>query len=104
VGAEGGARSGFRIHVLFYNIVADHVGKREGAQWVADGSSIDDLLQMLAAEYPALRHYARAGDHAGDPPSPNPFRLFRNGRIVIDTGEPLADGDEIRIFPIISGG
>jgi molybdopterin converting factor small subunit len=104
VGAEGGTRSFLRIHVLFYNIVADHVGKRAEVQWVAGGSSIDDLLQILAAAYPALRHYARADDRAGGPPSPNLFRLFRNGRIVVDTGESLADGDEIRIFPVISGG
>ena len=76
------------------------MGKRDEVRWVADGSTIDGLLQLLAAEYPALRQYA----HTDDPPSLNPFRLFRNGRIVVNTGEPLASEDEIRIFPIVSGG
>ena len=49
---------------------------------------------------PALSRYASAGDRS----SSNPFRLFRNERIVLNAGEPLADGDEIRVFPIISGG
>ena len=98
--AEDGAESCFRIHVLFYNIIADHVGKRDEVRWVAGGSTVDDLLQLLAAEYPALRRYACIDN----PPSPNPFRLFRNGRIVVNAGEPLASNDEIRIFPIVSGG
>ena len=94
------ARSGLRIRVRFYNIVADQVGRRAEERWVPDGSMIADLLRDLAAQHPALGRYA--GTH--DRPFPNPFRLFRNGRIVLDAGEPLADGDEIRIFPIIAGG
>jgi len=94
------ARSGMRICVRFYNIVADQAGRRVEERWVKDGCTIADLLQDLAAQYPALSRYASAGD----PPSPNPFRLFRNGRIVVNTGEPLASEDEIRIFPIVSGG
>ena len=92
--------SDLRICVRFYNIVADQVGRRAEERWVADGSTITDLLRDLAAQHPALSRYASAGDRS----SSNPFRLFRNGRIVLDTGEPLADGDDIRIFPIISGG
>ena len=94
------ARSGLRISVRFYNIVADQVGRRAEERWVPDGSVIADLLRDLTAQHPALSRYADAGDR----PSLNPFRLFRNGRIVLDGGEPLADGDEIRIFPIIAGG
>lgn len=93
-------RSGPRIRVRFYNIVADQVGRRAEERWIPEGSVIADLLRDLAAQHPALSRYA--GTH--DRPFPNPFRLFRNGRIVLDAGEPLADGDEIRIFPIIAGG
>jgi len=94
------ARSGLRIRVRFFNIVADQAGRRVEERRVPDGSTIADLLRDLAAEHPALSRYASAGDRS----SSNPFRLFRNERIVLDAGEPLADGDEIRIFPIISGG
>jgi len=94
------ARSGVRIRVRFYNIVADQAGRRVEERWVPDGSTIADLLRDLAAHHPALSRYIKSGDR----PSSKPFRLFRNGRIVLDAGEPLADGDEIRIFPIISGG
>ena len=93
-------RSGLRIRVRFFNIVADQAGRRVEERRVSDGSTIADLLRDLAAEHPALSRYASAGDRS----SSNPFRLFRNERIVLDAGEPLADGDEIRIFPIISGG
>jgi molybdopterin converting factor small subunit len=93
-------RSGLRIRVRFYNIVADQVGRRAEERWMPEGSVITDLVRALAAQHPALNRYADAGDH----PSSRPFRLFRNGRIVLDAGEPLADGDEIRIFPIIAGG
>jgi molybdopterin converting factor small subunit len=94
------ARSGLRIRVRFYNIVADQVGRRAEERWIPEGSVIADLLRDLVAQHPALSRYAGAGDRL----SLNPFRLFRNGRIVLDGGEPLADGDEIRIFPIIAGG
>ena len=94
------ARSGMRICVRFYNIVADQAGRRVEERWVPVGSTIADLLRDLAAQHPALSRYAGADGR----PSSKPFRLFRNGHIVLDAGEPLADGDEIRIFPIISGG
>jgi len=93
-------RSGLRIRVRFYNIVADQVGRRAEERWIPEGSVIADLLRDLAAQHPALSRYVSEGDR----PFPNPFRLFRNGRIVLDAGEPLANGDEIRIFPIIAGG
>ena len=96
----GEVRSGLRIRFRFYNIVADQVGRRAEERWVPDGSTIAELLRDLAAQHPALGRYAGTYDR----PFPNPFRLFRNGRIVLDAGEPLADGDEIRIFPIIAGG
>lgn len=96
----GDTRSVLRIRVRFYNIVADQVGGRVAEHWMPEGSTIADLLCDLAAQHPALSRYASAGDRL----SSKPFRLFRNGRIVLDTGVPLADTDEIRIFPIISGG
>jgi molybdopterin converting factor small subunit len=94
------ARSGLRIRARYYNVVADQVGRRADERWVPDGSTIADLLRDLAAQHPALSRYAGADGR----PSSKSFRLFRNGRIVLDAGEPLADGDQIRIFPIISGG
>ena len=74
----GKARSGLRIRVRFFNIVADQVGRRAEERWVPEGSMIADLLRDLAAQHPALSRYVSAGDR----PFSNPFRLFRNGRIV----------------------
>ena len=54
----GEVRSGLRIRVRFYNIVADQVGGRAEERWVPDGSVIADLLRDLAAQHPALSRYA----------------------------------------------
>lgn len=92
--------SGLRIHILFYSIIADQVGTRAEVRVVACGSTIDELLWALAAEHPALEQYL--GDR--DKVAQHGLRLFRNGRVALNAVEPLADGDTIRIFPVISGG
>jgi molybdopterin converting factor small subunit len=58
------------------------------------------LLEALAAECPPFGRFAL--DEEGRPRGH--LRLFRNGQTVLDQAEVLADGDEIRLFPAISGG
>jgi molybdopterin converting factor small subunit len=94
------APSVLRLRVLFYNIIADHVEKRSEALCLPAGSKVSDLLEWLAAKYPAFERYVRDITMLSD----SPLRLFRNGHIVLDAAECVANGDEIRIFPIISGG
>jgi molybdopterin synthase catalytic subunit len=58
---------------------------------VADGATVDDGWEALAAQYPAIRPH-------------RPYvRAARNGAYAAWT-EPLADGDEVAFLPPVSGG
>jgi molybdopterin converting factor small subunit len=100
VEAPGEAASHIRLSLSFYSLVADLVGERQ-RPWTIDCDAVlGDLVEALAERYPSLRDYA----HAGDPGSGPPLRWVVNGRLVLDMGKQLSDGDEIRVFPVISGG
>jgi molybdopterin converting factor small subunit len=88
------------VSVRYYNIVADALGRREERRAVEAGTTVRDLLQALAAERPAFARLAvtAEGGIGGQ------MRPFRNGRAVIDMDEMLVDGDDLRLFPAISGG
>ncbi len=89
-----------RVSVKYYNIVADFVGRREEQRGVAAGATIRDLMRTLASESTSFKKLAftTEGQVSGH------VRLFRNGQAVLDLDGPLAEGDEIRGFPTISGG
>jgi molybdopterin synthase catalytic subunit len=58
---------------------------------VAEGATVDDGWEALAAQYPAIRPH-------------RPYvRAARNGAYATWT-EPLADGDEVAFLPPVSGG
>jgi molybdopterin converting factor small subunit len=80
--------------------VADLVGERQQLWTIHCGAVLGDLVEELAERYPSLRDYA----YGGDPGSGPPLRWVVNGRLALDMGERLCDGDEIRVFPVISGG
>jgi molybdopterin converting factor small subunit len=80
--------------------VADLVGQRQ-ARWVVPaGTRLGDLIERIADQHPSFREFARQADaRAG-----SLLRLFHNGQMASDMDATVADGDEIRIFPVISGG
>jgi molybdopterin converting factor small subunit len=88
------------ISCTYYNIVADFLGRRQEERSVEAGTTIAAVVRALAAESESFGRLALtgSGEISGH------LRLFRNDQAVIDLDEPLADGDEIRMFPAISGG
>lgn len=88
------------VSVRYYNIVAHFLGRREERRAVEVGTTTRGLIEALAAENASLRRLALTADGkvAGH------VRLFRNGRLVLDADEQLAEGDEIQVFPAIAGG
>ena len=97
---DRGACQNIRISATYYNIVADILGRKGERREMPAGATIGDLLAALASESPSFRRLAFTanGQVSGH------VRLFCNGRAVLDPGRILADGDEVRVFPAISGG
>jgi molybdopterin converting factor small subunit len=98
--AHGSETVTITVSLIYYNIVADLLERRTEEKQLTSGITAGALLSMLAAENPALVSLARSP--SGELPSH--LRLFRGGKALLDPVEPLAHGDEIRIFPAITGG
>jgi molybdopterin converting factor small subunit len=89
-----------RVSLRYYNIVADLLERQSEEKVLPSGITVEALVMLLAAENPVLVPLA-----AHSPGTlPAHLRLFRAGRAVLHPHELLADGDEIRLFPAISGG
>jgi molybdopterin converting factor small subunit len=88
------------VSVRYYNIVADALGRREELRVLEAGATVRDLLQALATERPSFAKLALTaeGGIGGQ------MRPFRNGCAVLDLDEVLLDGDDLSLFPAISGG
>ncbi len=88
------------VSLKYYNIVVDLLGRKEEERRITKGTTVGQLLKLLAAENPSLQQLTLTTTGR----LPPHMRLFRAGRAVLDPTELLADGDEIKIFPAISGG
>jgi molybdopterin converting factor small subunit len=88
------------VTVTYYNIVADFFGRREDRWELPAGTTVKDLVAALGSECASFRKLAftAEGQVSGH------LRLFCNGQAVLDLDQELADEDEIRAFPAISGG
>nr|WP_193570657.1 ubiquitin-like small modifier protein 1 [Halorubellus sp. JP-L1] len=80
--------------------------ERAGEETVAveDAATVEDALEALLADRDALRE--RVLDADGDVvPDVN---VLKNGENVFDAGdgldEPVVEGDELALFPPVSGG
>jgi molybdopterin converting factor small subunit len=96
------------VSVRYYNIVADLIGRREETRLLSAGTTARDLVQELARENPSFAALActvpSGAGGAGDGQVSGHIRLFRNGQAVLDLDETLVQGDQLRLFPAISGG
>jgi MoaD family protein len=90
------------VHVHYFSILADYVLSKDADLAITPGTSVGDFLTYLMENNPpAFKSIIMNGANRG-----SFVRIFRNGELVSDENEQalLADGDEFKLFPAISGG
>jgi molybdopterin synthase catalytic subunit len=80
-----------RLKLLFFASLKDIVGSRELQIDMPAGSTIHDVLERLESSYPRLRAY-------------RPVVLTSVNEEYAPLQATVADGDELAIFPPVSGG
>ena len=92
----------FTVHVHYYSILADYVSAKDADVAVNQGTSVAQFLNYLMEVNPrSFKAIMMSG------PNRSSFvRVFRNGELVSGENEQalVADGDEYKLFPAISGG
>jgi molybdopterin converting factor subunit 1 len=80
-----------RVRVLYFAVARELAGVREETIEIADGATVRDAREAIAARHPAL-----AATDAR-------LRAARNEAFVGDA-ETLADGDVLALIPPVAGG
>lgn len=80
-----------QVKLLFFASLKDIVGSRQLDLEVPSGSTVNDLLERLEARYPAIGRY-------------RPIVLTSVNEEYVDRASVISDGDEVAIFPPVSGG
>ncbi len=91
------------VHVRYHNILRNRAGVDQETVTLPAGASIRAVLEHLADRHgPVLREtfFTPAGDIVSY------LVIFRNRQLVgpDEHRSPLADGDELLLFPAVSGG
>jgi molybdopterin synthase catalytic subunit len=80
-----------QVRLLFFATLKDIVGAREMKLDVPAGTTVADVLTHLEANYPRVKPY-------------RPIVLTAINEEYVDQKTPVHDGDEVAIFPPVSGG
>ena len=80
-----------RVNLLFFASLVDVVGSRRVGLDLADGSTVGDVLTRLESDYPRLGAYRSS-------------LLTAVNQEYVDPEHAVAEGDEVAIFPPVSGG
>jgi MoaD family protein len=80
-----------KIHVQFYAQLRDLVGMRELDLDLAEGATVNDLLEKIYAQQPALRSHDKS-------------ILIGAGVEFVDRNYELKPNEEIAIMPPVQGG
>ena len=80
-----------QVRLLFFASLKDIVGSRELRMDIAEASTIADLLSQLEAKYPRMKEYRHV-------------ILTAINEDYVDKSARLSEGDEVAIFPPVSGG
>ena len=80
-----------QVKLLFFATLKDIVGSRHIEMEIPSGSTIGDLLTNLEASFPRMKDY-------------RPIVLTAINEEYADQRTRIADGDEVAIFPPVSGG
>ena len=80
-----------QVHVLFFGMLKDIVGRPEERMVLEEGSDIARLYELYAARFPRLAEHA-------------PSILFSRNKEFVGRTERLREGDEVAFLPPVSGG
>jgi molybdopterin synthase catalytic subunit len=80
-----------QVRLLFFATLKDIVGSRQLQMELPSGITVGGLLTHLEAEYPRIRDYRSVV-------------LTAVNQEYVGHETPIADGDEVAIFPPVSGG
>jgi len=80
-----------QVRLLFFASLKDIVGSRQLQLDLPHGATVDDLLTRLEAQYPRMKEY-------------RPVVLTAVNEEYVDQRTPIQEGDEVAIFPPVSGG
>lgn len=80
-----------QVKLLFFASLKDIVGKRELDIDVPSGATVNDLWEQLETRYPALSRYRS-------------IVLTSLNEEYVDRAAVVSDGDELAMFPPVSGG
>lgn len=90
------------VQVRYFNVLADYAGTRRAEVSVPAGMTVRALLRNLSDINPeAFRRAVSPGGVLN-----SYIRVFRNDQLVAEAAfdSPLAEGDEILLFPAVAGG
>src|SRR5262249_48154995 len=80
-----------QVRLLFFATLKDIVGARQMQVDVPSGATVSDVLSHLERSYPRIKDY-------------RPIVLTAINEEYVDQAAQLSDGDEVAIFPPVSGG
>jgi molybdopterin converting factor small subunit len=80
-----------RVKISFYSYSKDLTGCARTSETLPRGSTLNDLLKVLAKRYPRIGAMERA-------------TLMAVGVDYQDRGYALKEGDEVSLFPPVQGG
>ena len=80
-----------QVKLLFFASLKDIVGARELDLDVPVGATVNDLLESLESRYPSLRRYRS-------------IVLTSVNEEYVDKAAVVEDGDEVALFPPVTGG
>jgi molybdopterin converting factor subunit 1 len=80
-----------QVRLLFFATLKDIVGARQLLFEVPGGATVNDLLTRLEASYPRFKDY-------------RPVLLTAINEEYVDRDARISEGDEVAIFPPVSGG
>jgi molybdopterin converting factor subunit 1 len=80
-----------QVRLLFFATLKDIVGARQLQLDLPSGSTIGDLLTLLESSYPRFKDY-------------RPVLLTAINEDYVDKNARINEGDEVAIFPPVSGG
>ena len=90
------------VSIRYFNLLAAFAGVKQESRSVPEGTTIGELIELLAAQRPGA--FGETLLHNGRP-SPH-LRVFRNETPLNpqDMTAPLAEGDALILFPAVAGG